>query len=168
MSEITYIDDNGHLVVIMANVIEKLQSYRQLSPVSREAAGVLIGERRENHIVIHAISEPGQGDIRSRFTVVRKSPHHQELVNELHHTSDGTMNYVGEWHTHPERFPVPSGIDKSSWYKDINSLEPMILVIVGQCAMWCGKITGSKIYVLREIEGYHCLSNIETKPFNSN
>lgn len=152
MSELTYIDDNGHLIVVMPKVIEKLQSYRQLSPVSREAAGVLIGERRENHIVIHAISEPGQGDIRSRFTVVRKSPHHQELVNELHRISDGTMNYLGEWHTHPEKFPTPSGIDKFSWYKDINSAEPMVLVIVGQCGMWCGKKTGGGIYSLKKIE----------------
>lgn len=159
MSEVTYIDDNGHLVVIMPKVIEKLQSYRQLSPVSREAAGVLIGERRENHIVIHAISEPGLGDIRSRFSVVRKSRHHQELVNELYHASGGMMNYLGEWHTHPEKFPAPSGLDKSSWYKDINSSEPMVLIIVGQCAMWCGKITGSKIYVLEEIEAPQLLEH---------
>lgn len=159
MSELTYIDDNGHLVVIMPKVIEKLQSYRQLSPVSREAAGVLIGERRENHIVIHAISEPGQGDIRSRFTAVRKSPHHQELVNELHRTSDGTMNYVGEWHTHPEKFPAPSGIDKSSWYKDINSLEPMVLIIVGQCAMWCGKKIASRICASKLLTHSRTLAN---------
>lgn len=150
MSEVTFIDDNGHLVVIMSNVIEKLQSYRQLSPVSREAAGVLIGERRENHIVIHAISEPGSSDIRNRFSVVRKGSHHQELVNELHRTSGGTMNYLGEWHSHPEKMPSPSGTDKSSWQKDIKLAEPMVLIIVGQCAIWCGKRTGRKIDVLRQ------------------
>ena len=151
MSEITYIDDNGHLVVIMANVIEKLQFYRQLSPASHEAAGVLIGERRENHIVIHAISEPGPGDVRTRFTVVRKGPHHQALVNELHLKSGGTMNYLGEWHTHPERFPTPSSTDKSSWKKDIVPSESMVLIIVGQYAIWCGKKISSKIFPLRKV-----------------
>lgn len=153
MSEITYIDDNGHLVVIMANVIEKLQSYRQLSPVSLEAAGVLIGERRENHIVIHAISEPGPCDIRSRFSVVRKSRHHQELVNELHRASSGTMNYLGEWHTHPERFPTPSSTDNSSWKNDISQSDPTVLIIIGQSTIWCGKKIFREIKALRRLNG---------------
>ncbi len=141
-TEITYTDDNGHLVVIMPGVVERLLSYRQLSPASLEAAGVLIGERRENHVVIHAISEPGPGDVRTRFTVVRKGPHHQAMINELYLKSGGTMNYLGEWHTHPERFPVPSNTDKSGWQKEIVFTEPMVLIIVGQSAMWCGKKVG--------------------------
>jgi len=150
-TEITYTDDKGHLVVIMPNVVEKLLSYRQISPVSLEAAGVLIGERREGHVVILAISEPGPGDVRTRFTVVRKGPHHQALINELHCKSGGAMNYLGEWHTHPERFPSPSNTDKSSWQKDITSLEPMVLIIVGQSATWCGKKEGRKLDVLRAL-----------------
>src|SRR3990167_4488894 len=94
LSELTYVDNNDHLVVIMPNALDKLYSYRQLSPISREAAGVLIGERRGNHIVIYTISEPGPDDIRSRFSVIRRSTHHQKLVNELHCTSSGTMNYL--------------------------------------------------------------------------
>lgn len=137
----------------MPNVIERLQSYRQLSPLSYEAAGVLIGERRGNHIVISAMSEPGPGDIRSRFSVDRKSPHHQALINELHSTSGGTMNYLGEWHTHPEKFPTPSSVDKSSWRRNLTPAEPMVLIIVGQCAIWCGKSTSGRLYVLRQIGG---------------
>lgn len=152
MSEVTYIDDLGQLVVVMPTVIEKLLSYRQLSPSCKEAAGVLIGERRGPHIVIHAISEPGPGDIRSRYTVVRKGFHHQTLVNVLHHKSGGTMNYVGEWHSHPESHPSPSGIDKSSWKKDLASSEPMVLIIVGQCAIWCGKMDNGITDVLRECQ----------------
>ena len=150
-TEITYTDDNGHLVVIMPGVVERLRSYRQISPVSLEAAGVLIGERRENHVVIHEISEPGPGDVRTRSTVVRKGLHHQALVNKLHHASGGTMNYLGEWHTHPERFPSPSNTDKSSWQRDIMSEELMILIIVGQSATWCGKMEGRRIEVLRTL-----------------
>lgn len=144
-TEITYADDNGHLVVIMSSVVERLHYHRQISPFSLEAAGVLIGERRENHLVIHAISEPGPGDFRTRFAVVRKGPHHQALVDELHLKSGGTMNYLGEWHTHPERFPTPSITDKASWQKDITSSEPMIVLIVGQISMWCGKQLGNSL-----------------------
>lgn len=150
LSELIYVDKNDHLVVIMPNVIERLQSYRQLSPLSYEAAGVLIGERRGNHIVISAISEPGPGDIRSRFSVDRKSSHHQALINELHRTSGGTMNYLGEWHTHPEKFPTPSSVDKSSWRKNIMSVDPIVLIIVGQGAIWCGKIAAQQIDILIE------------------
>ncbi|HCZ9268877.1 TPA: Mov34/MPN/PAD-1 family protein [Vibrio alginolyticus] len=28
--------------------------------------------------------------------------------------SGGTVNYIGEWHTHPEDFPKPSQQDRSS------------------------------------------------------
>lgn len=149
-AEITYTDDNGNLVVIMPRVVERLLSYRQISPFSLEAAGVLIGERREKHLVIHAISEPGPGDIQTRFNVVRKGLHHQAMINELHLKSDGTMNYLGEWHTHPERFPTPSNIDKSSWQKEIVSEEPMVLIIVGLSAMWCGKTTKGRAIPLTE------------------
>lgn len=150
-TEITYTDDNGHLVVIMPGVVERLLSYRQISPVSLEAAGVLIGERRENHVVIHAISEPGPGDVRTRYTVVRKGSHHQALVNKLHYASGGTMNYLGEWHTHPERFPSPSAIDKSSWKQNIKSSEPVILLIIGKYGIWVGKKTNSILSKLETV-----------------
>jgi len=46
--------------------------YRQLHHLSKEAAGVLIGERRGPHLIICDISEPGSGDVRDRFNVDRK------------------------------------------------------------------------------------------------
>lgn len=64
-----------------------------------ESAGVLIGERRGQHLVVCDISEPGSGDIRQRCRVDRRGVHHQSRVNEAFERSAGTHLYLGEWHT---------------------------------------------------------------------
>jgi integrative and conjugative element protein (TIGR02256 family) len=137
--DLTFNDQNDSLVVIMSQVALRLLSHRQLHSCDLESAGVLIGERRGPHIVVYDISEPGHGDIRSRYEVDRLGAHHQAKVYEVFNRSSGTKQYVGEWHTHPEDFPIPSDIDKRSWSKNLNSNIPMIVLIVGRSGLWVGK-----------------------------
>lgn len=138
-SELTFEDHNGNLVVIMPNVIEQMLNHRQLTNDSNEAAGVLIGERRGKHLVIWDLSEPGLGDIRSRHAVDRRGPHHQRTVDEAFSRSGGTLQYLGEWHTHPEVTPSPSMKDLTTWIKNIHGSDEMLLIIVGIEHIWVAK-----------------------------
>ncbi|MBS7815104.1 Mov34/MPN/PAD-1 family protein [Wohlfahrtiimonas chitiniclastica] len=142
--------DNS-IVVISAEVVDILISYRQLSNTALESAGVLIGERRGEHLVIKTLSEPSQLDIRSRFMVDRVSGHHQKIVDDAFKQSGSLWHYLGEWHTHPEDVPTPSSVDYSSWYKNLNSSEPLILIIVGRTDFWAGKKTHDSIEVLKQL-----------------
>lgn len=149
-SELTFIDEDGHLTVIMSTVVKRLFAHRQLSWNSKEAAGVLIGERRGAHIVIHEISEPGEGDIRGRHFVDRRGPHHQSIIDKAFSRSLGTLQYLGEWHTHPEDKPSPSTKDLNSWGKYIIDSEHMLLLIIGRKNLWAAKKIANRIVLLRE------------------
>lgn len=139
------------LVVISTEVANILLSYRQISDSSLESAGVLIGERRDIHIVITDLSEPSQWDIRNRFMVDRISKHHQKAIDNAFKKSNGEWHYLGEWHTHPEDVPKPSMTDYTSWHKNLKSELPMILIIAGRTHFWVGKKIQDKIEILKQI-----------------
>ena len=140
---------NGHhLVIILNHTIKSLLKHAQLGQMDTEAAGVLIGERREGHIIINKISEPGPGDVRSRSSVNRVSPHHQELVYSEFRNSKGTQQYIGEWHTHPENHPTPSPLDKRSWMQEMDQDGTLITAIVGRKSIWPGKVVNRKVISL--------------------
>lgn len=139
INELVFIDDFDNHVVIMSEIVQQLNSYRQIHYSSTEAGGTLIGERRGHHIVVTHISEPGSNDVRSRTRIERKSVHHQQKVNDLFQLSDGFLVYLGEWHTHPEDFPQPSYIDIKSWLTGLSATEPMLMLIVGRKGIWLGK-----------------------------
>ena len=149
--ELVFQAQDKSLVVISIGVANTLISYRQLSDSSSESAGVLIGERRDVHIVIKTVSEPSPLDIRSRFMVDRVSKHHQKAVDSAFKKSNGEWHYLGEWHTHPEDVPKPSMTDYSSWHKNLRSPDPLILIIVGRTHWWVGKKINREIDVLEQI-----------------
>ncbi|MGX9416005.1 CBASS system CD-NTase/cGAS isopeptidase Cap3 [Vibrio sp. WJH972] len=143
--ELTYQDSNGHLVVITEHVLAVLEKYRQTEMQDTEAAGVLLGEQRGQHIVITDLSEPGFGDLRQRNLVDRRGKHHQQKVDNCFQLSEGTVNYIGEWHTHPEDFPQPSQQDRSSWSAHLKDGAPKIVLIVGIKDFWIGKMKGTRL-----------------------
>ncbi|WP_071601379.1 Mov34/MPN/PAD-1 family protein [Dickeya chrysanthemi] len=147
-AELVFSDKNNHLIVIMEHVVQCLLSYRQLRCFSRESAGVLIGERRGQHLVICDLSEPGVGDIRHRYSVDRRGSHHQDKVDAAFVKSQGTLQYLGEWHTHPEDNPTPSPTDRKSWKENLDAPEPMIVLIIGRKGVWAGKKEGNIIIPL--------------------
>lgn len=139
-TELTFTDKHGGLLVIMPSPLDRMLTYRQLGWFSTEAAGVLIGERRGPHLVVHQISEPGPGDIRRRCFVDRRGAHHQIAVDEAFSSSSGALQYLGEWHTHPEDSPSPSITDLSTWQRHlIADDEQMALLIVGRKEIWGAK-----------------------------
>lgn len=150
INELVFIDNFDSHVVIMSEVVQRLNSYRQMHYASTEAGGILIGERRGQHIVITHISEPGPTDIRSRNQVERKGGHHQEKVDKLFQQSNGFLVYLGEWHTHPEDFPQPSYTDIKSWLTGLKANKPMVMLIVGRKGVWVGKKNGNDIKNLKE------------------
>ncbi len=151
-ADLVFKDERDNLVVIMGHVLTRLLSYRQLHHLTPESAGVLIGERRGQHLVVCDISEPGAGDIRQRCRVDRRGVHHQSRVNEAFERSAGTHLYLGEWHTHPEDRPFPSATDRHSWRRNIVSDESMLLLIVGRKGFWLGKKERELITVFKKIE----------------
>jgi integrative and conjugative element protein (TIGR02256 family) len=61
------------------------------------------------------------------------------------------LQYLGEWHTHPEDSPSPSSIDLGTWQRHLNAdNEQMVLLIVGRKEIWAAKKDSRTIIPLLE------------------
>lgn len=128
---------NGGKIKLAGSVIEILQQHKQVNKDSFESGGVLLGRfiKVSKNIVVDKITPPMKGDKQTRFSFKRLSPLHQEIITEEWKKSNGTCNYLGEWHTHPEDYPTPSGVDIKDWKrklkKDVFSGRYLYFVIAG-------------------------------------
>lgn len=121
-----------------------LTAHRQLRTADTEAGGVLLGRLiRDSHdVVIDVASPPSPEDRRSRFSFFRARKPAQVVVERAWRESGQVVNYLGEWHTHPEDDPNPSCIDRRDWKKIVAraSFEQdfLLFVIVGrvQIRVW--------------------------------
>lgn len=128
---------NGGKIKLTGSVIETLQQHKQENKDSKESGGVLLGRfiKVSKNIVVDKVTTPSDGDKQTRFSFKRLSPLHQEIVTEEWKKSNGTCNYLGEWHTHPEDFPTPSSVDMKDWKrklkKDVFSGRYLYFIIAG-------------------------------------
>lgn len=129
---------NGGVIAVGAEAAAIFERYRQLDSASLEAGGVLLGRfiRSSSDIVIDVATVPGQGDKAKRFSFHRARSRSQALINQAWQESEGTRNYLGEWHTHPEDEPYPSQVDLNNWWRICSSAayeqEGLLFVIVGR------------------------------------
>jgi integrative and conjugative element protein (TIGR02256 family) len=137
---------DGSGVGISEAALALLLSHRQLGRKDKEAGGVLLGRyiRGCRDMVIDSLSVPGPKDWRTRTSFYRLREHHQKAIDEAWQSSRGTVNYLGEWHTHPESFPTPSNVDIWDWRRrlqeDTFDSGSLLFLIVGleQMRVWEG------------------------------
>lgn len=117
--------------------LESIDQYRQDTKEKSEAGGILLGYRRASHLHITIATLPQPTDLRQRHGFKRSPSHHQQVALRQWRTSRMTMDYLGEWHTHPESKPCPSSIDLTEW-KKLYKVRPhsMVFAILG----WSGEI----------------------------
>lgn len=115
-----------------------MQAHMQRHGWSPEAGGVLLGRLllQGDHVVIEEVTVPGPHDRRSRFLFFRAERPAQAAVNEAWARSGGELNYLGEWHTHPEDDPSPSWHDRTDWRRLVTVQQyeqsSLFFVIVGR------------------------------------
>ncbi|MET4312560.1 Mov34/MPN/PAD-1 family protein [Bradyrhizobium sp. RT4b] len=129
----------GKLVTLAEAVVQEMTRFATSPESSREAGGILLGHRRGPHVEILRCTIPLPKDRRTRFGFVRQDKGHQEAATRDWLESGGVVYFVGEWHTHPERRPTPSWIDRRSWRKQMTGRgrDPLVFIIVGSAAVYC-------------------------------
>lgn len=142
-NRLTFIRMGGGHFEIGPAALAILRRYVQDSPEKSEAGGVLLGRHilETQDIIVDQVTEPMQGDQRSRFRFSRARRRHQEAINRAWAESGGTCTYLGEWHTHPEARPTPSSVDRQEWRRKWSAdsfTRPIFFVIVGttQMSVW--------------------------------
>jgi integrative and conjugative element protein (TIGR02256 family) len=101
-----------------------------------ETGGVLAGfvDSVLNAVVITAASGPGPKAIHGRYNFNRDAEFCQRFLNRQARLTSGVIDFVGEWHKHPETDPHPSPQDidtyrKLAANKDANVPMPVLLII---------------------------------------
>ncbi|MFK0344198.1 Mov34/MPN/PAD-1 family protein [Pseudomonas asiatica] len=123
----------GLYVLVESNVLDVICAYRQDSQKKHEAGGTLMGYRSGQHLHVLRATVPMPLDRRSRISFERLDPGHQLAVTKAWEESQGRIDYLGDWHTHPQLNPLPSGIDYTEWAKLGSTLDkPLLFMIVGE------------------------------------
>ena len=121
---------------ICPNAQMLILEYRQAGFLSKEAGGILLGYRRGPHIEVLEATAPMRKDIRGRNSFERKDSGHQSLSDKRWEASDGTILYLGEWHTHPTNIPEPSTIDRHEWDKLKRCYQDPLLFLIAGTSHW--------------------------------
>lgn len=124
-------------IKISRSTVNRLLEYVQDENGKLEAGGVLLGRYLidSENIIVDRITVPMVGDSRERNYFKRHQKRHQKVIEKAWEDSGGTCNYLGEWHTHAERYPIPSSLDKREWKRklqeDTFDSDNLYFIIVG-------------------------------------
>ena len=137
---ITYrIGTSGHALIFAAEVLDRFERYKQRRLWAREAGGQLFARVDGGAINIVEATGPRPTDRRSRYNYVPDRRAEQREIDERFLLG---LHFVGDWHTHPQDIPRPSGVDLVSTAdgvrKSRHSLNAFVMAIVGREAFPTG------------------------------
>ena len=141
-------------VLIEPSVWTRISEFRQDEWGKPEGGGILLGYRRDAHLHIVEATTPQAKDRRSLFGFFRRDRFHQKVALQRWADSNETIDYLGEWHTHPELNPTPSRLDLVEWQKIYNGALPMVFVILGvNDTCWAGVSTDNSLIRSKSVLG---------------
>lgn len=133
------IGKSGETIVFTDIALGHLRSHRQMKWWQPEACGLLFARTEIKRISIEVATGPYQRGWRTRYGCAIPPAEAQREIDERH--ADG-LHYVGEWHSHPERVPSPSGRDEKTMQSRVldsqHDLLGFIFVLVGQASFPTG------------------------------
>lgn len=136
-------------VEVSQSVMSTLACYRQ-RPRAAERGGVLAGCRigARSWLISHA-SPPSPRSLAGRFWVKRDRRDAQRFIDRVFFETKGAVNYLGEWHTHPEPCPSTSPDDRKMLADlhrnsrlEIDFLLGAIVGTAGDQYWWCQMANG--------------------------
>lgn len=124
---------SGQNLVLSHKVLSHFSRWRQLRWYQREAGGQLFARIGSGQILVEEATGPRWTDRRTRHTYMPDRRAEQREILRRHRQG---LHFVGDWHTHAERVPVPSPLDLESmtdaFRRSTHALNAFVLIIVGQ------------------------------------
>lgn len=127
--------DHRVLINFAEPVIDAFERHVQARETDAEAGGLLLGTVHGSNIAVCEATEPTNWDKRLRSFFERLPFGHAAIARARWGASGGLVRYIGEWHTHPQDYPVPSSLDRIEWTKLAHRRadgRSMLAVIVGR------------------------------------
>ena len=120
-------------IKITRSAIDVIEKHKQVTKKAKESGGILLGQVKGNEVYILKVTTPNKFDRAARYFFDCNKDAAQVVINyEFINSSQKTI-YLGEWHTHPENYPNPSGVDKRMIGKQYfkNKLnEPFLILLI--------------------------------------
>lgn len=135
------LENSNQSICLERATLVHVYKHRQLSAKKLEAGGQLFGYVEANIVRVRAATGPYPGDERSRYGY-RSNPRNAQT--EIASQAAAGQLYLGEWHTHAEDHPVPSGLDYDAMRRlversDLNT-NMLLMLIVGRTANSTGLV----------------------------
>lgn len=108
-----FILNNELKFIIEDNALNDIYGYRP-EDYKYENGGILLGKynKKNNTYIITNVSTTNSKDRKGKNFFIRSKKRAQIIIDKLWRDSKGEINYLGEWHTHDEKYPTPSWIDQ--------------------------------------------------------
>lgn len=145
-------------VLIPRQILTDLCARAIPSQPTNETGGILLGFRKALGLQITNTTYAQCRDFASPSLFKRSKHGHSEIAAELWTRSRGTIDWVGEWHTHPNGIASPSHIDVRSWRFLVSQVDkPMVFIISNGKRVYVGlqEPTGSLVrkMTIQEMDG---------------
>jgi integrative and conjugative element protein (TIGR02256 family) len=146
------------IISVEETIIEEIRSRRQVKYQDKESGGMVMGSivNNSNEIERRDYTIPQIGDHQSRYRFIRKKKTHNAILHKKWMDSDGTVMYMGEWHTHPEYDPHYSWQDIRNWkrlLKKSKTYSDYLFFFIGGInfyKIWVGnRINGEIVFIYK-------------------
>jgi integrative and conjugative element protein (TIGR02256 family) len=115
-----------------AGVLKHFGKYQQRENGMLEAGGQLFAKLSAEEVIVEHATGPRASDLRRPTLYVPDRTAEQQEIDFWHKRQ---LHYVGDWHTHPEKRPQPSGSDRQSiresFVRSKHNLRGFLMMIVG-------------------------------------
>lgn len=126
-------------VLLPRAIIEEIRQRIRTCRFGNEQGGLLLGYRKEHALQITTYTLPQKWDHATPVLFKRSNRGHQKLAYDEWRRSGKTIDWLGEWHTHPRGAAVPSSIDRHSWQRLVRQTKnPMVFLIFSDHDMYVG------------------------------
>ena len=120
-------------LVFSSEVLAHFHRNRQQRSHSCEAGGQLFARFTADTIIVEVATGPYRKDKRSRFLF---TPDRRREQHDIDGHFAQRLHFLGNWHTHPQGVPSPSGTDlnntRQRFLKSEHNLSAFLMVIVGR------------------------------------
>jgi integrative and conjugative element protein (TIGR02256 family) len=133
-------------IVFHLEVLEVFDKHKQTGFFRAETGGQLFASLKHGQIEIVRATESGESGKRGRNFF---RPNRGDEQADIRAAFAEDVHFIGDWHTHPEKKPTPSGTDivkaTEIFDRSTHELNGFCLVIVGTAVfpdgLWCGIVS---------------------------
>jgi len=118
--------------IIISRTNIKLLNTLYIENEGYEVGGILLGKRSKDDFIVTNIVFNFSRESLKRNKYIRNILNLTEIISELIKDSNYEIDYIGEWHTHPNMSTKFSSIDKKAMVELNEDFPELILLIKGK------------------------------------